>query len=65
MDIKELGSKLKTARENKKLTQAEVAKKSGLNTNFYAVVERGETNISFEKLNKVLEVLGIKLTLPK
>ncbi len=52
------------AREEKNLTQAEVAKKAGLSTNYYAAVERGEENISLDKLKKILEVLAITITLP-
>ncbi|MDO8618606.1 MAG: helix-turn-helix transcriptional regulator [Candidatus Daviesbacteria bacterium] len=50
------------AREKKGLTQAEVAKKAGLkNPNYYAVIERGEVNTSYDKIKKIAEVLGIKL----
>lgn len=52
----------KEAREKKGLTQAEVAKKAGLkSTNYYAVIERGEVNTSYENIKKIAEVLGIKL----
>ncbi len=63
MSNEELGQKLKEAREKKKLTQEEVAQKAELNANYYASVERGEENISFKKLNKVLDVLNLKLKL--
>ncbi len=55
-----LGSKLKAAREKAGLTQAEVATKAGLNANYYAVVERGEGNLSFGKLQRIMKVLDIK-----
>lgn len=52
----------KEAREKKSFTQAEVAKKAGLkSTNYYAVIERGEVNTSYENIKKIAEVLGIKL----
>jgi transcriptional regulator with XRE-family HTH domain len=57
---KKLGERLKNAREKLGLTQAEVATKAGLNANYYAVVERGEGNLSFEKLQRIMKVLGIK-----
>ncbi len=63
MDFINLGNKIKTARENKKLTQAEVAKKTGLNTNYYAVIERGEVKTSLENIEKICKALGIKLIL--
>ena len=59
-----LAKKIREAREKKNLTQAEVAKKAGLNTNYYAVIERGEVKPSVDKLERILKALGIKLTLP-
>lgn len=44
-----LGKKIRHAREEKGLTQVEVAEKADLNTNYYACIERGEVNPSFEK----------------
>jgi transcriptional regulator with XRE-family HTH domain len=57
---KELGDKLKQARKKVKLTQAEVAQAADVNTNYYARIERGEENPSFEKLNKIMKALKIK-----
>ena len=57
---KELGEKLRKAREAAKLTQLEVATAAGVHVNFYARMERGEENPSFEKLQSVMKVLGIK-----
>ena len=58
--LTELGNKLRTARERTKLTQAEVAAKAEINHNYYAVIERGEANPSYRKLQKILKVLNIK-----
>lgn len=58
---KEVGDKLKKAREKARLTQEEVAGKAGISTNYYACVERGEVNIAVQRLQKIAEVLGIKL----
>lgn len=60
----DVGEFLKQARENKKLTQEIVAKKAHLNTNYYAVIERGEVNVKIDTLIKILIALGVKLTLP-
>ncbi|MEO8581223.1 MAG: helix-turn-helix transcriptional regulator [Patescibacteria group bacterium] len=57
---KELGTKLKAAREKAELTQAEVASASGVNVNYYARIERGEENPSYEKLTKIMKALEIK-----
>lgn len=56
----ELGNKLRKVREEAKLTQAEVATKAGIHVNYYARIERGEENPSFEKLQAVMRVLKIK-----
>ena len=58
---KSLGSKLKVARLKAKLTQAQVATTAGININFYARLERGEVNVTFERLENILKALGIKL----
>lgn len=57
---KELGDKLRRVREGLGLTQAEVAEKADLHTNYYARIERGEENPSFEKLQGIMKVLKIK-----
>lgn len=56
-----LGEKLKSARQEANLTQAQLAKQAELSTNYYAAVERGEENISARRLEKLEKVLGIKL----
>lgn len=57
---KALGEKLRKAREAAKLTQQEVATAADVHVNFYARIERGEENPSFEKLQGIMKVLGIK-----
>lgn len=63
MSGEEIGKKLKEARKKKHMTQAEVAKKVGLNTNYYAVIERGEVTTSIENIEKICKALGIRLVL--
>ena len=60
---KALGDKFKIAREEQNLTQAQVAKKAGLGTNYYAVIERGEVKTSVKYLEQICKALGIKLVL--
>lgn len=60
----EIGKVLREARERKNMTQLEVATKSGINVNYYAMIERGEVNLTVDKLNRVLNVLGLKITIP-
>lgn len=57
---KGLGRKLREAREAAGLTQTELAKKAEINDNYYAMVERGEKNISYKNLEKILKLLNIK-----
>ncbi len=57
---KELGEKLRKVREELDLTQAEVAEKADLHVNYYARIERGEENPSFEKLQGIMKALKIK-----
>lgn len=58
--VLEIANKIKEARLKKDLKQSEVAEKAGLNTNYYAKVERGESKPSVITLTKILKALGIK-----
>lgn len=53
-----IGQALQAARAQKNLTQAEVAKRAGTNTNYYAKLERGEAVPSLMMLEKIVKVLG-------
>jgi len=53
--------KLKVMRLCKDWSQEEMAEKLGYSVNGYAKIERGETAIKVEKLNKIAEVLGVEL----
>ncbi len=57
---KELGENFRKARERLKLTQLEVAEESGMSVNYYAQIERGIVNPSFDKLQNVMKVLKLK-----
>jgi len=58
--FKNLGDKLKRLREKAKLTQAEVAERAGIHVNYYARIERGEENPTYEKLESIKKALGIE-----
>lgn len=58
----QVGRNIKAAREKAKLTQEEVAKKAGLNTNYFAVIERGEVNTTLEKLQNIAKALGVEVS---
>ena len=64
MTSQEFGQICRKARLNAGLTQAQVAEKTGIHVNYYSRLERGEVNVSLEKLNKILKVLKIKVTFP-
>jgi transcriptional regulator with XRE-family HTH domain len=57
-----VGKRIKKFREKAKLTQEQVAQKAGLNTNYFAVIERGEVNTGTPNLLKISKALGIEIT---
>ena len=57
---KALGDKLRQAREAAKLTQQDVSAAAEVHVNHYARIERGEENPSFDKLQSIMKVLGIR-----
>ncbi len=66
MDIpisKELGSQLKKFREEKNLSQDEVAELMGISRTTISKIENGLWNFSVEKLQEYCKVLGVELQL--
>ena len=61
--VSKFGKQLKDAREKLNLTQADVAKKAEMTVNYYAMIERGEVNPSFEKIKNLARVLKLKITI--
>jgi transcriptional regulator with XRE-family HTH domain len=58
MTFKEqIGRNIKKAREKLGLTQTKVADRAGINMNYYSRIERGEVNVSVEKLYHIIKVL--------
>lgn len=55
-----LANILREAREKAGLTQVEVATKAGLSSNYYSMIERGQRNLSFDKLQRIMKILHIK-----
>jgi transcriptional regulator with XRE-family HTH domain len=60
MDFVKIGKTFQVAREEQGLTQAEVAKKATLSTNWYARFERGEETASVKTIKKIAKALNIK-----
>lgn len=57
---KALGGILRDAREKAGLKQQDVADRADMHVNYYARIERGQENPSFEKLQGIMRVLSIK-----
>ena len=60
---KDFGDNVKSAREKLGMTQAEVAQKADMTVNYYAMIERGEVNPSFDKIKSITKVLKSKITI--
>lgn len=54
------GQNIRKARTKAGLTQEQLAERAGVHTNFYARVERGEENPSYETIEKIVKALKIK-----
>ncbi len=57
----DIAKQVRKAREEKGLTQAEVAQKAELTLNYYAMIERAEVNVSTDKLAKICKALEITI----
>jgi transcriptional regulator with XRE-family HTH domain len=57
--VPHLGQKIKKLRELKNLTQSHIANELGISQGAYSKLELGETDVSYSKLNKIAEILGI------
>jgi len=55
-------NKIKDIREQKGLTQEEVAKKAGISANYFAKIERGAINTTIKKANKIAKALGVDVS---
>ena len=57
---KGLGETFRQAREKAKLTQVDVAKMAEMDVNYYARIERGLGNPSYEKVHSIMKALKIE-----
>ena len=53
--------KIKIMREMNQWIQEEVAEKLGMSTTGYAKIERGQTNVSVEKLKQIAQVFNLNV----
>jgi transcriptional regulator with XRE-family HTH domain len=59
----DLGIKMRSARKEKKLTQAQLAEKAGISRKTLGQIEAGTVaDIGIRKVERVLEVLGLELS---
>jgi y4mF family transcriptional regulator len=63
MSISEIGISIKNRRKELKISQQQLADLAGVSINTLYKLEGGKANPSIEVLNKLLEVLGLKLVL--
>lgn len=61
--IEKFGKQAKEARKKLNLTQSDVAARANMTVNYYAMIERGEVNPSFEKIKNLAKVLKLKITI--
>jgi y4mF family transcriptional regulator len=63
MLVEILGEAIKNRRKELKITQPHLAELANISTNTLYKLERGQGNPSLDVLNKLVEVLGLELTL--
>ncbi|ETC93034.1 DNA-binding protein [Enterococcus faecalis PF3] len=61
MDSKVVGTRMKQKRLEKKMTQVDVATKSGISSKYYGSIENGKNSPSIEKLSAIAKALGCSL----
>ncbi len=60
MDTIQIGHKIKKLRELKNLTQDHMAKALGISQGAYSRMELGDTDITYSKLERISEELGMR-----
>jgi transcriptional regulator with XRE-family HTH domain len=62
MDLRtmHIGQKIKKLRELKNLTQTHLADQLGVSQSAYSKIELGESEVTYSKLEKISEALGMK-----
>lgn len=61
MNLAIFGQRLRTLRKKNKQTQAQLAERIDVSTNFIGMVERGERNTTIDKVFKIAKALDITL----
>ena len=63
MNRQELSKILRKVREEKNITQSELARRTGFTNRSIIFWEQGKKNISLENADKLLKALGIEITI--
>lgn len=58
---KKFGDKMRHIREQKKISQEELAFRAGLHRTYISDVERGQRNVSLENIEKIANALNITI----
>ncbi len=61
-ELKILGQTIRSKRENRGLTQLEVAERSNMDRNYIGMLERGERNPSYLSLLKIAKGLNMTVS---
>lgn len=59
----QINIQIKNLRKKLGLTQVDFAKRAGVGLRFFRELERGKTTVRLDKLNQVLDFLGVHLEL--
>ena len=59
---KEIGERIRNIREEKNLTQEDVASETGITTSYYARIERGEEKPTMDVIKSVIDALNVKIS---
>jgi transcriptional regulator with XRE-family HTH domain len=59
--LRAFGERIRVARKSKGLSQEALAFAAGIDRSYMGGVERGERNLSFKKMCRLVEVLGCDL----
>lgn len=58
----EIGQKIKKLRESKQLTQAQMATRLNIEPSTYAKMERGETDLKYDRLQRIADIFDMSIT---
>jgi len=63
MKIKDIGTEIKKRRKYLKITQIDLAEITGIGRRSLQYIESGKMNPSIEQLEKILEALGLEISI--